>query len=156
MGRWIVRLITHATAALIGFAAGVYLLPVLTAPPAPSERAVQAVSVEASFSDTFQRDLEGSGWLHWGEGTVWINLKRIAFLGRLAPGPDYRLYLTPEFVRIEEEFERVRAWAVRIGDVRTFENFMAVVPETIDVSRFNSVVVWCESFNEFIGAAQYQ
>lgn len=156
MGRWLVRLITHASAALIGFAAGIFLLPILTAPPAPSESTVRAVSKEASFSGNFQRDLEGSDWLHWGEGIIWVSPTSIAFLGRLAPGPDYKLYLTPEFVQTEGEFEQVRTQAVRIGDVRTFVNFTVAVPETVDVARYNTVVVWCESFGEFISAAQYR
>jgi hypothetical protein len=37
-----------------------------------------------------------------------------------------------------------------------FENFLVPVPETIDPGQFNTVVVWCESFGEFIASALYQ
>ena len=45
---------------------------------------------------------------------------------------------------------------VRIGDVRTFENFVVRVPDSIDVSSYNTVIVWCEFFGQFITAAKYR
>lgn len=156
MGRWLLRLITHGIAVAVGFAAGIYVLPILTAPAAPTDTHVQEQMRDAPYSATFRRDLEGSDWLHWGEGQVWVSPKAIALMGRLAPGPDYKLYLTTAFVDTEAAFERLRPQAVRVGDVRTFDNFLVMVPDGIDVSRYNTVVVWCESFDEFITAAQYQ
>jgi hypothetical protein len=43
-----------------------------------------------------------------------------------------------------------------VGDVRTFENFVVPVPASIDVSSYRAVIVWCESFDQFITAAAYQ
>ena len=40
--------------------------------------------------------------------------------------------------------------------VKTFENFIVPVPESIDTGLFNTVVIWCESFGQFITAAQYR
>lgn len=156
MAKWLRRLITHGIAVALGFAAGVYFLPILTAPPAPTEARVQEQMGDAAYSATFRRDLQGSDWLHWGEGQVWVGAQAIGLIGRLAPGPDYKLYLTTEFVQTEGEFERVRAQAARVGDVRTFDNFLVPVPDGVDVSQYNTVVVWCESFSEFITAARYQ
>jgi hypothetical protein len=45
---------------------------------------------------------------------------------------------------------------VRVGDVRTFENFVVPVPAAVDVAQFDSVIVWCESFSQFITAARYR
>jgi hypothetical protein len=45
---------------------------------------------------------------------------------------------------------------VRIGDVRTFENFVVRVPDSIEVSSYNTVIVWCEFFGQFITAAKYR
>jgi len=36
------------------------------------------------------RNLKGSDLLHWGEGEVRVSRNRIAHIGRLAPGPDYK------------------------------------------------------------------
>jgi hypothetical protein len=148
--------VSHLLVAVAGFALGVYLLPILTAPSGPSAAEVAAEAGQAEFTGEFQRNLAGSDFLHWGEGIVSIGRKSIALQGQIAPGPDYKLYLSPEFVETEAEFNRVKPRMVRVGDVKTFENFLIPVPEGIDPSRFNTVVVWCETFGEFITAASYQ
>lgn len=154
--KWIVRLVTHAIAGGIGFALGIYLLPILIAPESPDGTAVRSVAGSANFTAEVRRDLEGSDALHWGEGTLYVGSDSIAFEGNLAPGPDYRLYLSPEFVETESAFNALKANMVEIGPVRTFENFMVPVPASIDPASFNAAVVWCESFGQFITAAEYQ
>ena len=139
-----------------GFALGIYLLPILIAPPAPTVAEVEAASAEASFSAEFRRDLAGSDRLHWGEGTVSISSSAIALMGEISPGPDYKLYLSPEFVETEEDFNRIKASMQRIGDVKTFKNFVVPLPTGVDPAAFNSVIVWCETFGEFITAAKYR
>ncbi|MES9944996.1 MAG: DM13 domain-containing protein [Candidatus Thiodiazotropha sp.] len=147
---------THGLVGLAGFGAGIYALPILTAPPAPSASEITAMSTNASYTAEFNRDLEGSDALHWGEGTVSVGPKSITLMGKLAPGPDYKLYLSPEFVETESDFNRLKANMVRVGDVKTFENFIVNLPPTIDPENFNSVIVWCESFGQFISSAKYR
>jgi len=55
----------------------------------------------------------------------------VSFTGKLAPGPDYKLYFAPE-------------------------NFIVALPEGLDPAQFNTVVVWCETFSMFISAARYR
>ena len=81
-------LISHAVVGLIGFAAGIYLLPILTAPPAPADAEVEAVAAQAMYSGEFRRDLAGSDALHWGEGTISITPTQVSLRGEIAPGPD--------------------------------------------------------------------
>ena len=154
--RLLVLLVTHLGAGAIGFALGIYALPILIAPPAPSESEVVAMSEQSSYAAEFVRELEGSDSLHWGEGTVSLGEDYVTFMGALAPGPDYRLYLAPEFVQTEAEFERVKGSSVYVGDVKTFDNFIVPVASGTDLSAFDTVVVWCESFSQFISAAQYR
>jgi len=45
---------------------------------------------------------------------------------------------------------------VLVGDVRTFENFIVPVAVGTDYARYNTVIIWCESFEEFITAARYR
>ena len=45
---------------------------------------------------------------------------------------------------------------VRVGDVKTFKNFVVAVPESVDPARYNTVIVWCETFSQFITAARYR
>lgn len=154
--RWATLLVTHLAAAAAGFALGIYLLPIWLAPPAPSAAALQAASTGALYTGTFRRDLKDSDLLHWGEGQVSVGPASITLAGSLAPGPDYKLYLSPEFVETEEDFKRLKPRMARVGDVRTFQNFVVPVPAGIDVAQYTTVVVWCESFGQFISAAQYR
>jgi hypothetical protein len=147
---------THVAAIVVGLALGVYSLPILTAPASPSVEAVRSAAGDARFTGTFRRDLEDSDALHYGDGSLYVSSDVIAFEGRLAPGPDYRLYLSPEFVETEKAFEASKHTMVEVGHVFTFENFMVDVPESIDPADFTTAIVWCEAFGQFITAAAYQ
>jgi hypothetical protein len=148
--------LTHAAALGVGFALGVYLLPILSAPEAPPPDSIATAMRDALHRAEFRRDLEGSDALHFGEGPVSVSATAVAFRGRLAPGPAYRLYFAPRFVRSKQEFLQVKAQSVPVGDIRTFDSFLVGVPPTVDVARFDTVVVWCEAFEAFITAARYR
>lgn len=156
MGKFIFYSFTHLLFGAIGFAAGIYALPILTAPGAPPMAEVMAAKQQAEFSGEFRRDLADSDFLHWGEGTLSVGRESIALHGKIAPGPDYKLYLSPEFVETEQAFNRLKPQMVQVGEVKTFENFVVPVPQGIDPSQYNTAVVWCESFGEFITAAKYR
>jgi hypothetical protein len=156
MRKLLILTATHVTTFIVGFAVGIYVLPILTAPEGPSMAEVEQAASAATYRGEFRRDLKGSDALHWGEGGITVGPDAVVLMGRLAPGPDYQLYLTPSFVETEAEFEAVREQSVRVGDVKTFENFIVPLPETIDPDDFNTVVVWCESFSQFISAASYR
>ncbi len=87
MFRWLLRLFTHTAALAIGFALGVYFLPILTAPPGPDRAAIEAASEGATFTGTFRRDLKGSDFLHWGEGEIRLMADRIVHDGGSPPAP---------------------------------------------------------------------
>ena len=115
-----------------------------------------AAAGKAEFKGEFRRDLKDSDFLHWGEGSVSVSRGAITLMGRIAPGPDYKLYLSPEFVETEADFNRLKAKMARVGDVKTFENFIVPLPESIDPKAYTTVIVWCESFGQFITAARYR
>jgi hypothetical protein len=152
----LILLASHLLAIALGFAVGVYALPILIAPPAPSDGDLAVHAATAAFKGEFRRNLADSDALHWGEGSILVSADNIAFMGKLAPGPDYKLYLSPNFVETEADFMRLKASMVRVGDIETFENFLIPVPTKIDVSRYDTVVVWCETFSQFITSAKYK
>lgn len=156
MGKLPLLIASHATIAVAGFAAGIYTLPILTAPSAPTTTEMAAALSQAQYTGEFRRTLAGSDFLHWGEGTVSVGPQFISLHGRVAPGPDYMLYLSPEFVETEAAFNKLKADMVRVGNVKTFENFLVTVPGSINPEKYNTVVIWCESFGEFITAAKYR
>ncbi|MDV5862104.1 DM13 domain-containing protein [Pseudomonas mendocina] len=147
---------SHSTVAIAGFAGGIYALPILVAPDAPTAEQVQAATTQALFSAEFRRDLKDSDALHWGEGTVTITPTTVSLMGKLSPGPDYKLYLSPTFVETEAEFNRLKSSMIRVGDVKTFNNFLVPLPNGVDPTKYSAVIVWCESFGEFITAAKYR
>ncbi len=149
-------LVSHCLVAAAGFAAGIYALPILIAPPAPSATVVEAVASQASYTAEFERNRQDSDALHWGEGRVVVGERAIAFMGKLAPGPDYKLYLSPSFVETEADFHRLKSTMVKVGEVKTFDNFLVELPPEVDIANFTSVIVWCESFGQFITSAQYR
>lgn len=151
MFRWIV---THGIAVAIGFGLGVYFLPILTAPKSPDAAKLEEMAAAAAYSAEFSRELRGSDFLHWGEGTISLSPTEITHRGRLAPGPDYKLYLTNGLVDHEDTFDRANA--VQVGDVKSFAGFILQVPDGIDIAAYDSVLIWCEAFGEFITAAKYR
>jgi hypothetical protein len=147
---------SHLATLAVGFGLGVYALPILIAPTAPSAVELASGAAAATWTGTFRRDLQDSDPLHWGEGTVSVGARRIVLAGKLAPGPDYKLYLSPQFVETEADFVRLKSTMARVGDVKTFDGFVVEVPTGIDPARYTTVIVWCETFGQFITAAQYR
>lgn len=151
---------THIFIGFIGFALGIYALPILTAPSSPTTSDLTALTSKPGYTEEytaeFIRDLKDSDFLHWGEGKISLSKYSVTFIGELAAGPDYILYLSPEFVETETEFERLKSSMYAIGDVNTFKNFMVVSDEPLALDQYNTVIVWCESFGEFITAAKYR
>ena len=156
MKKILLLLFTHSFVLVFGFGLGVYFLPILTAPKSVEISKINEFENMSLYQTEFVRDLRGSDPLHWGEAKVTISDKKITVNGSIAPGPDYKLYLTNEFTQHEDEFLPIKKTAQYVAEVKSFENFVVNVPSDIDVGKFNTVVIWCESFNEFITAAKYQ
>jgi hypothetical protein len=159
MKKWLLLLISHGFFLALGFMLGIYYLPLMIAPAAPDSPTVLAVGENAPYTGEFRRDLPGSDRFHWGQGTVFVSQEHIALHGLLAPGPDYKLYLSPQYVDNKTDFLKHKASMQRVGDVNTFENFIVNIDgeqASHNINRYNTVVVWCEAFEQFISAAQYR
>ena len=70
---------THTLTLLIGVAAGIYMLPLLTAGDGPDKNILDQVMENRHYSGTFSRDREDSDLLHWGEGELSIGPSRCKF-----------------------------------------------------------------------------
>jgi len=141
---------------VLGFGLGIYLLPILTAPKSVNIDKIIKLEKNALYKTVFVRDLKGSDLFHWGEADVSVSKNEIIVNGSIAPGPDYKLYLTKEFAEQEEEFLSIKDNSRYVAEVKTFKNFVITVPEDIDINDYNTIVIWCESFSEFITAAKYK
>ncbi|QQX86998.1 DM13 domain-containing protein [Cupriavidus necator] len=151
-----ILVLTHVAALAVGFAAGIYVLPILTEQAGASAEQVQAVSQQSRYTGTFRKDLAGSDALHWASGQLHVSPHALAFEGSVAPGPDYRIYLAPEFVDNKEAFLRIKNRSLQVSELKTFGNFTVALPAGVDPARYAAVVIWCERFGQFIGAAGYR
>ena len=106
------------------------------------------------FAAAFVRDLPGSGGLHWGDGVIMVNADRIWLDVKIAPGPDYHLYLTPKYVETRAGLQNIKAQSIQIGPVTAFENFSLDLPDGVDATNYRAVLIWCEAFKQFIIAAE--
>ena len=148
--------VTHVVVGVLGFAVGIYSLPILIAPEAPGAAQLQAASANSLYQTTFSKDLTDSDFLHWGEGKVSVGPDFITFNGELSPGPDFKLYLSPTFIDTESAFKANKSNLVQVGDIPTFTNFIVEVDSSVNIDDYTTVIVWCESFEQFITAAQYK
>ena len=139
-----------------GFGLGVYFLPILTAGPGLDAATVRALADSAERRGKFVRDLPGSDVLHWGDGTIMLNDNKIWLDGHISPGPDYRLYLTSQFVDTGAAFMAIKSAARQIGPIETFENFALDLPPGLDLDDYQALVIWCEAFQQFITAAKLE
>ena len=152
----VLLLFTHTIVLITGFALGVYFLPILTAPKSLDVSTINEYEQLATYQTEFVKELKGSDFLHWGEAKVTISDDKITVNGSIAPGPDYKLYFTNQFVEHEDEFLSIKSEAKYVAEVKTFKNFVINIPSDININDYNTIVIWCESFKEFITAAKYQ
>jgi len=152
----LILLVSHGVTAGLAFLAGVYSLPIIMATPDPTSGALALTIKNTRYVATISESLEDSDWLHWGEGRFSLGDDYIVFQGQLAPGPAYRLYLSPTFIETEEDFLQQKSTMVEVGKVNSFGNYILPVPADITIENYNSVIIWCESFGQFITAAQFR
>lgn len=156
MGKFLLLGVSHLSLLVIGFAAGIYVLPIITAQPSPDSATLREQASDAIFHSEIKNDLRGHDFLHWGEGRLSITPEAIVHEGSLAPGPSYKLYLVKSFVEHEDEFLPIKDQSLAVGDIRAYEGFVLDLPEDVDITEYTTLLIWCETFSEFITAAQYR
>ena len=156
MKKLLILTVTHLLAIVLGVGLGIYMLPILIAPKSPTIDEIKSASSNAKYTAVFRKNLKGSDFFHWGKGKIMITDLKITFMGKLAPGPDYKLYLVPSFVQTEADFLKIKSQSLRVAEVKTFGNFIISLPEKTDLEKYNTVLIWCEAFEQFITAAKYR
>ena len=68
---------------------------------------------------------------------------------------DYKPELGPRFFDTKEALPLVNE-PIRAGDVMTFNGFIVKVPVAFGVRDYDEAVIWCEVFEQFVSAAEYQ
>ncbi len=140
----------------IGTGLGVYLLPILTAQENATLSEITNVQKQAKYVGKFVPNQQGSDPLHWVDGELFVTDNEIAFKGKVAPGPDYKIYLTKKQAVDKNSFLEMKKEAILIGELKNFGNFKKSIPESVNINDFTTVQIWCERFSQFIGSAKYK
>ena len=141
---------------ITGFVTGIYTLPIIMQPPESSHAEILAISQAATYKGQFKKGLKDSDALHYATGEIYFTDNHIAFVGEIAPGPDYRLYLAKTFIETEADFKAQKHTMVEIANINQFSQFVLPKYRQVDLAQFHSVIIWCEHFEQFISAAPLQ
>ena len=122
----------------------------------------EVLTTVPTFAETdpigaFDRNSPGSDALHWGEGTIRLSGGKLVFEDdvALAPGPDYRIYMTTKFVDNRDDFKRIKPQAIEISKLRVFSGPLEFdLPPEFNATEFDNVIVWCEAFSMYIASAR--
>ena len=157
----------------MGFAAGVYTLPIIVASENAKQMAEQTIIpktemvmvdktlpqkiVNQTYTGTFNPDAMDSDFLHRGWGDVTVVDGYVTFHAnvKLTPGPDYRLYAIKKYTESESEFWYTKSDAVQISEIKQFNGQQKFkLPTGLDVSEYDALLIWCEAFKQFITVAK--
>ncbi|MDD9983737.1 MAG: DM13 domain-containing protein [Gammaproteobacteria bacterium] len=161
MKRFFTALVTGLVVGGVGgFLLGVYALPIIVEwRHGVQERAEAPEADEHDPAGAFDRNSPGSDPLHWGEGRIRVSEGSLVFEEdvRLAPGPDYRVYLSKSFAQTKEEFLAIKPGAVEIASLEVFSGPLSFpIPPEVDPDVYDNVVVWCEAFAMYIASARLE
>jgi hypothetical protein len=93
--------------------------------------------------------------IHYGKGrvSVYSKLVRLEPDFEVGPGPKYHVYLVPQ-VDVTPSTKVAETMFVDLGRLRAFKGSQNYpVPAGTDLSRYRSVVIWCEQFGVLISPA---
>jgi hypothetical protein len=142
--------------AAAGFAIGIFLYPYLfLADIVASDEVGDVARREVVARGTFIH-ANPSDPIHHGRGdaTVYRDLVHLEANFEVGPGPKYHVYLVPE-ENVTPDTEVAKTMFVDLGRLRAFKGSQNYeIPEGTDLSRFPSLVIWCEQFGVLISPAK--
>lgn len=156
-------LIAFVLGGLLGAVAGaggmLIAFPFLFPPPVVAEAAPAGVGESVIGTFRFDETARGRDSVHWANGSGALYRTEAGHVLRLdetfeaGAGPNYWVYLNTRPVSEEADFN-ADAGRVRIARLKSFrggQNYS--LPRDLDLSKFHTVTIWCESFGAYIGSA---
>jgi Electron transfer DM13 len=137
-----------------GVAFGLFIFPFFFPPPEAMDR---LTSVEASKLVATGRFIHAdpSDPIHYGKGGISV-YEGVVFLEEdfeVGPGPAFHVYLVPK-ANIRALSEVTDTMFIDLGGLRAFKGSQKYqVPAGVDLSKYPSVVIWCEQFSVLISPA---
>lgn len=143
--------------AAFGVAVGFFAFPYVFPPPAANEALSEAERTAVVATGTFIH-ADPSDPIHYGSGSVTVYEKTVFLEPDFAvgPGPAYHVYLVPT-AQVRDEDAVKQTMFVDLGGLRAFQGSQKYpIPAGVDLSRFQSVVIWCREFSVLISPADLQ
>jgi len=137
-----------------GFALGILVFPYLFPPPPAAEQLTEADrSALVAMGNFIHADPADP--IHYGSGKVSVYEKTV-FLEpdfEVGPGPKYHVYLVPK-ANVRTNADVPDTMFVDLGRLRAFKGSQRYeVPAGVDLRKYQSVVIWCETFGVLISPA---
>jgi hypothetical protein len=137
-----------------GVALGFFLFPFVFPPPVANEQLAEAERTRLVARGTFIH-ANPSDPVHWGRGRVSV-YERVVFLEddfEVGPGPAYHVYLVPK-AGLRKNSDLEIGTHIDLGGLRAFKGSQRyVIPASVDLSKYASVIIWCERFSVLISPA---
>lgn len=137
-----------------GVALGFFLFPYVFPPPEVNETLTAAERTTVAGRGTFIH-ADPSDPIHYGMGKVTV-YRETVFLHddfEVGPGPKYHVYLVPK-ANVRSSGDVSGTMFVDLGRLKSFKGSQKFpIPSGVDLSKFPSVVIWCEQFNVLISPA---
>lgn len=151
----IVFVIGGLLGAAAGFALGIFVYPyIFLADIVATERLEAGASKKLVATGMFMH-ANPSDPIHYGRGNVKV-FENLVFLEsdfEVGPGPKFHVYLVPE-KNVTPSTEVARTMYIDLGRLKAFKGSQNYpIPAGVDLSRYGSVVIWCEQFGVLISPA---
>ena len=138
-----------------GFALGIFVYPYIfladiVATERVDDKSERKIVATGMFIHANPRDP-----IHYGKGklTVYQDLVHLDGDFEVGPGPKFHVYLVPE-TNVIPSTNVARTMFVDLGRLKAFKGSQNYpVPAGVDLTRYGSVVIWCEQFGVLISPA---
>ena len=155
MWRWITVFLSGGVlGAAFGVALGFFLFPFVFPPPKAMDRLTQGEASTLVAKGQFIH-ANPSDPIHYGKGGVSV-YENVVFLDEdfeVGPGPAFHVYLVPS-ANIRDAGQVTGTMFVDLGGLRAFKGSQKYpIPAGVDLTKFPSVVIWCEQFSVLISPA---
>jgi hypothetical protein len=155
MWRWLsVFLLGGVLGTAFGVALGFFFFPFVFPPPEARETLTEAEAGKLVATGTFIH-ANPSDPVHYGKGGVSVH-ENVVFLREdfeVGPGPAFHVYLVPN-ANIRDAGQVTGTMFIDLGGLRAFKGSQKYpIPAGVNLTKFPSVVIWCEQFSVLISPA---
>ena len=156
MRRWLIPFLLGGILGTgFGVALGFFAFPYVFPPPPAAETLSTADKAAAVLARGTFIHANPSDPIHWGKGSTTVRADSV-FLEpdfEVGPGPKYHVYLVPK-APVRASGDVKDQMFVDLGRLRAFKGSQRyAIPAGVDLSKFGSVIIWCEHFSVLISPA---